>query len=214
MPPAVQFPHQHGPDGCAPRSRRAPVRATLRVAVCAAAAVTLLSACGNAGGATGAAAAPAPSATSTSGTQGGAGQGSPGQGGPGRDGRDGGMSGASGLLAALDGKTLQVQGNQTQTAVTWSASTAFTQTRKTTAAAVKVGSWRGGPRGGTARHPGHTVSRAAGDRSAGRQRAGLRCRGWTVHGDRRWGRFRCRRLRPRWWFARRGPAGRGAHPAG
>ncbi len=140
MPPAVQIPHQPVPDGVTPPGRRAPVRRTLWVAAVTAA-VAMLGACGDAGSTTGAAAGPTPSATSTSGSQGGGGQGvGPGQGGTGPGRRDDGLSGASGLLAALDGKTLQVQGNQTQTAVTWSASTAFTQTKRTTAAAVKVGS--------------------------------------------------------------------------
>jgi len=47
--------------------------------------------------------------------------------------------GASGLLAALDGSTLQVQGEGTQTTVTYGTTTTFTQTVAGTAADVKVG---------------------------------------------------------------------------
>jgi hypothetical protein len=51
-------------------------------------------------------------------------------GGPGGDaaGQARGFPGATGLLAQIDGKTLQVQGTDTQTAVTYSASTTFTNT--------------------------------------------------------------------------------------
>ncbi|MCU1599430.1 MAG: hypothetical protein JWO22_139 [Frankiales bacterium] len=48
--------------------------------------------------------------------------------------------GATGLIAAIDGTTLQVQSSTEQTAVTYSARTAFTDTVKVTAAAVVVGS--------------------------------------------------------------------------
>jgi hypothetical protein len=54
--------------------------------------------------------------------------------------QQGAMPGANGLLAAIDGKTLQVQGTSAQTAVTWSATTTFTATVPTSAAAVMVGS--------------------------------------------------------------------------
>jgi hypothetical protein len=51
-------------------------------------------------------------------------------GGPGGDAAGGarGFPGAIGLLAQIDGKTLQVQGTDTQTAVTYSAKTTFTST--------------------------------------------------------------------------------------
>lgn len=47
--------------------------------------------------------------------------------------------GASGLLAAIDGTTLQVQDTSSQTAVTYSAATTFTQTVPATAADLAVG---------------------------------------------------------------------------
>ncbi|HEY7103210.1 MAG TPA: hypothetical protein VH573_16370 [Mycobacteriales bacterium] len=81
-------------------------------------ALLLLAGCGG-GSSTSdsAAAAPAPSATASPGSAGGSG--APGRGrGP----------AASGEIAAVTGKTLQVQNSQSQTAVTWSASTAFTKT--------------------------------------------------------------------------------------
>ncbi|MCU1622954.1 MAG: hypothetical protein JWL79_1799 [Frankiales bacterium] len=46
----------------------------------------------------------------------------------------------SGLLAAIDGHTLQVQSSTAQTAVTWSATTSFSDTVPASAAAVNVGS--------------------------------------------------------------------------
>jgi hypothetical protein len=46
----------------------------------------------------------------------------------------------SGLIADVSGKTLQVQGNDSQTAVTYSSKTAFTQQSKVSAGAVTVGS--------------------------------------------------------------------------
>ena len=51
-----------------------------------------------------------------------------------------GPPGVSGLLAALSGNTLQVQSTSAQTAVTYSAATAFTDTVKASAAEVTVGS--------------------------------------------------------------------------
>ncbi len=51
-----------------------------------------------------------------------------------------GPPGVSGLLAALSGNTLQVQSTSAQTAVTYSAATAFTDTVKASAADVTVGS--------------------------------------------------------------------------
>lgn len=50
-----------------------------------------------------------------------------------------GMPGVGGLVAAVDGSTLQVQGNNAQTAVTYSAATKFTATVPATAADVKAG---------------------------------------------------------------------------
>jgi hypothetical protein len=50
-----------------------------------------------------------------------------------------GVPGTSGLVAAVDGKTLQVQGSGSQTAVTYTGTTRFTQTRTATPAAVEVG---------------------------------------------------------------------------
>jgi hypothetical protein len=51
-----------------------------------------------------------------------------------------GPPGVSGLLAALSGNTLQVQGSNAQTAVTYSSRTTITDTVKATAAEVTVGS--------------------------------------------------------------------------
>ena len=47
---------------------------------------------------------------------------------------------ASGAIAAISGHTLQVQSSTEQTAVTYTAKTAFTAQRSTTLAAIKVGS--------------------------------------------------------------------------
>lgn len=52
----------------------------------------------------------------------------------------GGMPGASGEIAAVSGKTLQVQGDSGQVAVTWTGSTAFTEQVDGTLADVTVGS--------------------------------------------------------------------------
>ena len=62
-------------------------------------------------------------------------------GGPGGDAAGGarGFPGATGLLAQIDGKTLQVQGTDTQTAVTYSAKTTFTNTVAATLSDVVVG---------------------------------------------------------------------------
>lgn len=47
--------------------------------------------------------------------------------------------GASGFLAAIDGKTLQVQGNGTQTAVTYTSATTFSNTVTSSRSDVRVG---------------------------------------------------------------------------
>jgi hypothetical protein len=47
---------------------------------------------------------------------------------------------ADGLLASVDGRTLQVQGTDSQTAVTYSGTTTITSTVKATASDIKVGS--------------------------------------------------------------------------
>ena len=62
-------------------------------------------------------------------------------GGPGGDAAGGarGFPGATGLLAQIDGKTLQVQGTDTQTAVTYSAKTTFTNTVAAKLSDVVVG---------------------------------------------------------------------------
>jgi hypothetical protein len=97
---------------------------TLRATTLACAAL-LLAACGSsAGGSTSSA------STTTSATQQ--------TGGPG--GGQGRFPGVSGLVAAVQGRTLQVQDASSQTAVTWAAGTAFTRVVPTTAGAVKVGS--------------------------------------------------------------------------
>jgi hypothetical protein len=84
-------------------------------------ALLLLAGCGGGSSTSDSAAGtPAPSATSSPGAAG-----SPG--GPGGSGRGRGPA-AAGEIAAVTGKTLQVQNSQSQTAVTWSASTAFTKT--------------------------------------------------------------------------------------
>jgi hypothetical protein len=54
-------------------------------------------------------------------------------------GRPGGTPGVGGLVAAIDGSTLQVQANNAQTAVTYTAATKFTATVPATAADVKAG---------------------------------------------------------------------------
>lgn len=51
----------------------------------------------------------------------------------------GGAPGTSGLVAALSGSTAQVQSTSSQTAVSWTSSTTFTEEVKVTKAAVKVG---------------------------------------------------------------------------
>jgi hypothetical protein len=87
-------------------------------------AVITLAACGNSGTST-ASANPAPAAST------GVGNGANGA-------RQ--IPGVSGLVAAISGKTLQVQGENTQTAVTYNAKTTFTDTVTGSAADVKVGS--------------------------------------------------------------------------
>jgi hypothetical protein len=93
-------------------------------AVCCA--VLFVSACG--GGTSATAGASGTSTTATSG-------------GPGGDAAGGarGFPGATGLLAQIDGKTLQVQGTDTQTAVTYSAKTTFTNTVAAKLSDVVVG---------------------------------------------------------------------------
>lgn len=60
-------------------------------------------------------------------------------GGDGRGGRFGALPGVSGLVADVTGTTAQVQTPNSQTAVTWTGTTRFSQQRAATAAAVKVG---------------------------------------------------------------------------
>ena len=98
-----------------------------RVAVVGIAGVFVLAACSNSPST------PHNSSTATSASP--AGQGDPGQG-------TGGPRGpaASGTVAALSGKTMQVQNPQTgQVAVTWTSSTKFTHQIATTLAAIKTG---------------------------------------------------------------------------
>ena len=93
-------------------------------AVCCA--VLFASACG--GGTSATAGASGTSSTATSGGPGG-----------GAAGGARGFPGATGLLAQIDGKTLQVQGTDTQTAVTYSAKTTFTNTVAAKLSDVVVG---------------------------------------------------------------------------
>jgi Domain of unknown function (DUF5666) len=86
-------------------------------------AVMLVAACGGGTSATGNAAAAPTSAASGNGAAGGA----------------RGFPGATGLLAQIDGKTLQVQSTAAQTAVTYSASTTFTDTVAAKLSDVVVG---------------------------------------------------------------------------
>lgn len=89
--------------------------------------VVMLSACGAGSGATGATSASTTSPTSAAGNaQGGAGQGR--------------FPGVNGLVAAVDGHTLQVQGNGIQTAVIYTSSTKFTAERPAKRSDVTVGS--------------------------------------------------------------------------
>lgn len=62
-----------------------------------------------------------------------------GSGGSGGSGGFGGFPGAAGLIAAVQGDTLQVQGNSQQTAVTYSSTTRITKQTPTTASALSVG---------------------------------------------------------------------------
>lgn len=110
----------------------------LWTAASVATATLLLSACGGSGNAA------SPTSAGSSTTQASAGLGAP-QGGTR-------PPGVSGLVAAVDGRILQVQGTDTQTSVTWSSSTRFTREAAATAAAVVVGSCvivRGAPATGT-----------------------------------------------------------------
>lgn len=103
-------------------------------------ALLLLAGCG-AGSSTSDSAATAPSPTAT---------GSPNAaGGPGGAGRGRGPA-AFGEIAAITGRTLQVQNTQSQTAVTWSASTAFTQTVPATLAVGDCVTATGTPGSGSA----------------------------------------------------------------
>ena len=99
---------------------------TAWTAASVAAMTLLLSACGGSGNAA------SPTSAGSSTTQADAGQRA----------RPGGTRppGVSGLVAAVDGRTLQVQGTDTQTSVTWTSSTRFTREAAATAAAVVVGS--------------------------------------------------------------------------
>src|SRR5665811_1145595 len=94
-------------------------------AVCCA--VLFVSACGGTSATVGA------SGTSTTPTSGGAGGDAAG------GARGFQFPGATGLLAQIDGKTLQVQGTDTQTAVTYSAKTTFTNTVAAKLSDVVVG---------------------------------------------------------------------------
>ncbi len=76
----------------------------------------------------------APVGASATTTGSGAGQGKGGANGTGR------IPGTSGLIAAVSGSTMQVQGNNEQTAVSWSGTTTFTKTVPGTAADIVVGS--------------------------------------------------------------------------
>lgn len=89
-----------------------------------AACVLALAACGG-NGAANTAATTGPTQSSTSGAQ----QGQ----------RQARIPGTSGLVAEVDGSTLQVQGSGTQTAVTWTSATRFTQEVAAQAADLKVG---------------------------------------------------------------------------
>ena len=101
-------------------------------------AVLLLAGCGGGGSSTSgnaAAATPAPSAAASSGAAG----------------RTGGRGpAASGEIAAVTGKTLQVQNASAQTAVTWSAATAFTKSVPATLAVGDCVTATGTPGSGTA----------------------------------------------------------------
>jgi Domain of unknown function (DUF5666) len=99
-----------------------------RIAAGAAAcsAVLFVSAC--AGDTSVSTATPSPTTTAATGGAGG-----------GAAGRVGGFPGAVGLLAQIDGTTLQVQGTDTQTAVTYSAKTTFTNTTAARRSDVVVG---------------------------------------------------------------------------
>jgi hypothetical protein len=99
-------------------------------------AVMLASACGGGTSATSAVSASPSTASPGAGTGGGAGAGSDG----GAGGAQRGFPGATGLLAAIDGTTLQVQSTSSQTAVTYTPATTFTNTVAARGSAVVVGS--------------------------------------------------------------------------
>ncbi|MEX0426387.1 hypothetical protein AB3X52_02060 [Nocardioides sp. DS6] len=107
---------------------------TLPFLALATAGLLTLSACGSSGGTTTAGDQPAQQGYAGSGS--GAATGSGGAGGPGQG---GGMPGAFGKIAAKSGKTLQVQGTDSQVAVTYSAKTAITQEVTGSIKDVKVG---------------------------------------------------------------------------
>lgn len=115
-----------GSTSSATPGRREMLR-TLAVAGPALLALTLLTACGGGGAA-------AAGATSTPTQSTGAQPDRP-QGGPGDA-----FPGADGLLAAVEGRTLQVQGVDSQTAVTYSGATKITSTVAARASDIKVGS--------------------------------------------------------------------------
>lgn len=107
-------------------SRRRPgALRTLAVAGPALLALTVLTACGGGGTTPAAASTPSQSSDTQPARPAGAGNGSP---------------GADGLLASVDGRTLQVQGTDSQTAVTYSGTTTITNTVKALASDITVGS--------------------------------------------------------------------------
>jgi len=115
-------------------------------------AVLFVSACGGGTSATVAA-----SGTSTTAAAGGAG---------GAAGGARGFPGATGLLAQIDGKTLQVQGTDTQTAVTYSAKTTFTNTVAARLSDIVVGACVQARSAPTAAGAGGAATAAAGPLAA------------------------------------------------
>lgn len=114
----------------APRSTNGTRRARRLLAFAPAVlAVITLAACGNSGTSTATANPANPTPTASAGAGAGAGANASQQ-----------IPGVSGLVAAIAGKTLQVQGASTQTAVTYNTKTRFTATIAGSAADVKVGS--------------------------------------------------------------------------
>jgi hypothetical protein len=102
-------------------------RIAIRSTAAAATGLLVLGACG--GGSSGGSTAGSTSATTVSPSPGRAGQ----QGGAGR------VPGVSGLLAAISGRTLQVQSTNTQTAVTYTGATTITDTVAARVSDVRVG---------------------------------------------------------------------------